>query len=114
MPFFVLRLVLVLGGIVGGVFGFKKFTENAEKKYFNNGVCKKCGGHFRIIEGTKESFAKGYRCDCCDNCVWISYGSDVGYEYKPSKDAVQVELDLLQLKKQKRKINPRGKGDESV
>lgn len=85
MPFFVLRLILVFGGIVGGVLGFKKFTESAEKKYFNKGVCKKCGGHFKIIEGTTGNNPKGYRCDVCDNCVWISYGSDMGYKYTPSK-----------------------------
>jgi len=85
MPFFVLRLILVLGSIVGGVFGFKKLTEIAEKKYFNNGSCKKCGGHFKIIEGDVGNDPKGYKCDVCDNCVWISYGSDIGYKYTPSK-----------------------------
>lgn len=105
MPFFVLRLVLVFGGIVGGVFGFKKFTENTEKKYFNNGVCKRCGGHFKLIQGTKESPAKGYKCDICDNCVWISYGSDEGYVYKSSeyKNEVDLELSLLKLKGKKGK-----------
>ena len=85
MPFFILRLIIVCGGIVGGVLGFKKLTENAEKKYFNEGVCKKCGGHFKIVEGTIGRDPKGYKCDVCDNCVWISYGSDLEYKYTPSK-----------------------------
>jgi hypothetical protein len=91
----------VTGAIVGGVFGFKKFTENAEKKYFNKGVCKKCNGHFKLIEGTKESLAKGYKCDICDNCVWISYGSDYEYKYTPSNDS-DIELELLKLKGKRR------------
>ncbi len=84
MPFFVLRLVLTLGTIAGAIVGVNKFTKYSEKNYFNKGVCKKCGGHFKLIEGTIGSPAKGYKCDVCDNCVWISYGSDEGYEYEPS------------------------------
>jgi hypothetical protein len=87
MPFFVLRLLVTLGLLAGIVVGTNRFTEHSEKKYFNKGVCKKCGGHFKWIEGTKGSLAKGYKCDVCDNCVWISYGADVGYEYIQSKAA---------------------------
>lgn len=87
MPFFVLRLILVLGGFAAAIVGVNRFTKNSEVKYFNNGNCSKCGGHYKIIEGTIGSDPKGYRCDVCDNCVWISYGSDAEYEYTPSKHA---------------------------
>ena len=90
MPFFVLRLLLTIGSIAGLFIGTKKYTEYSEKKYFNNGVCQKCGGHFKFIEGTINSPAKGYKCDVCDNCVWISYGSDIGYKYEPSKGSQEV------------------------
>ena len=41
----------------------------------------------KIVEGTIDAPSKGYKCDVCDNCVWISHGSDMGYKYTPSKGA---------------------------
>jgi len=87
MPFFVLRLLIVIGSLAGIIIGTNRLTEHSEKKYFNKGVCKKCKGHFKLIEGTLGSPSKGYKCDVCDNCVWISYGSDVDYKYVPSMAA---------------------------
>jgi hypothetical protein len=68
-------------------FGIGKFTKESEKNYFNKGICTKCGGHFKRIPGTRVSGNKGYQCDVCDNCVWITFGSDKDYIYTPSKNA---------------------------
>ncbi|MDX1806224.1 MAG: hypothetical protein R3267_04275 [Paenisporosarcina sp.] len=87
MPFAILRFLLGIGAIAGLFVGANKFTKYSEEKYFNKGVCKKCAGHFKIIEGTVNTTTKGYKCDVCDNCVWIAYGADLGYEYTPSKHA---------------------------
>ena len=87
MPFFVLRLLLLIGSLAGLVVGANKLTKTSERNYFNKGVCKKCAGHYKLIEGTIDAPSKGYKCDVCDNCVWIAYGSDMGYKYTPSKGA---------------------------
>lgn len=91
MPFFLLRLILGIGALAGLFVGANKLTEVSEKNYFNKGTCKKCGGHFKLIEGTLDSLAKGYKCDVCDNCVWISCGADIGYQYTPSKAYMKGE-----------------------
>jgi len=87
MPIFILRLILGIGALIGTFVGVNKLTERSEISYWNKGVCKKCNGHFKLIEGTVDAPSKGYKCDVCDNCVWISHNSDFGYKYKPSKDA---------------------------
>jgi hypothetical protein len=83
------RLALLAAGAGGTFLGLKKFTEKSEYNYFNKGVCKKCGGHFKMIPGTEVKGAKGYKCDVCDNCVWITFGTDEGYIYTPSKNKRQ-------------------------
>lgn len=49
-----LRVGLFAGSLLGLGLGAKKYTEYSEKEYFNNGICKKCGGHFELIEGTEQ------------------------------------------------------------
>jgi len=93
MPFFILRLLLGIGTLAGLVVGTNKLTEISERKYFNKGKCNKCGGHFKVIEGTTRTTTRGYKCDVCDNCVWISHGSDVGYKYIPSAQAKKDNKD---------------------
>ena len=88
LPLFLIPLVKTLAwgaGAVGAAIGVGKFTQYSEENYFNNGVCQKCGGHFKPIETTENHIEKGYKCDFCDNCVWISFGTDKGYKYVPSK-----------------------------
>lgn len=92
LPLFVIPLIKALawgGAAVGAAFSVGKFTQESEKAYFNNGICNKCGGHYKRIEGTKKTGHKGYKCDVCDNCVWIAFGTDEGYVYKPSKKSKQ-------------------------
>ncbi len=91
MPVLILRIILGLGALAGLFVGVNKFTERAEKSYWNKGVCKKCGGHFKVVEGTLRTTTKGYKCDVCDNCVWITHGSDIEYEYTPSKGAKKCQ-----------------------
>jgi hypothetical protein len=81
--------VIIKGALIAaGLVGVGKFIHSSEKNYFNNGICKKCGGHFKYIEGTGiVNNQKGYKCDVCDNCVWIAFGTDKGYVYKKSKNA---------------------------
>ena len=81
------KAAIWIGGLAGVAVGTGKFVKNSEENYFNNGVCKKCGGHFKYIEGTEQKGSKGYKCDVCDNCVWIDFGTDDGYVYTPSKHA---------------------------
>ena len=85
MPLAIIRLLATLGTLAGLFFGAKKLTETSERTYWNKGVCKKCGGHFKLIEGTIDAPSKGYKCDVCDNCVWITHNTDMGYKYTPSK-----------------------------
>lgn len=77
----IVRIALMIAGVAATSLGIGKFTKESEKSYFNKGVCKKCGGNFKFIEGTAVKGAKGYKCDVCDNCVWISFGSDKDYIY---------------------------------
>lgn len=88
IPIFV-RFGLISAGTLGITLCIKKYAEYSEKKYFNNGVCKKCSGNFKYIEGTEKQGIKGYKCDVCDNCIWIALGTDgkINYKYKPSKNA---------------------------
>lgn len=81
----IIRLALAGFGFTSAVWGVSKMTEIGEKKLFNKGVCPKCGGHFKYIEGTEVKGSKAYKCDFCNDCVLVSYGADIGYEYKPSK-----------------------------
>ena len=88
LPLFIPAIVkglLWAGGLVGFGVGAAKYTQHSEENYFNKGVCKKCGGHFKYIEGTESKGNRGYKCDFCDNCVWVAFGSDEGYVYVPSK-----------------------------
>jgi hypothetical protein len=87
MPLLLLRLIALVGSLAGIFFGAKHFTKTSEASYWNKGVCKKCGGHFKLVEGTRDANEKGYKCDVCDNCVWVSFGSDMGYKYIPSMAA---------------------------
>ena len=80
----VVKGALWIGAGVAGAVGIGKFTKQSEENYFNNGVCKKCGGHFKPIERKEPHVEKGYKCDFCDNCVWITFGTDEGYKYTPS------------------------------
>lgn len=85
------RLIFWGLSIGGFLIGTKKFTEHSERNYFNKGICPKCGGHFKHIPRTEVKGSKGYKCDFCDNCVWISFGADDGYIYTPSKYAKRGE-----------------------
>lgn len=80
----IVKGILWIGGLAAGAIGVGKFTQHSEENYFNNGVCKKCGGHFKLIETSEKHVEVGYKCDFCDNCVWIAFGSDKGYVYTPS------------------------------
>ena len=74
--------ILTGAGVAGFGFGIFKATQSGERKLFNRGVCPKCDGHFKKIENVTEN---GYKCDFCDNTVWISFGADDDYVYVPSK-----------------------------
>jgi hypothetical protein len=82
-----IKAAMWIGGIGAAAFGVGKFTQQSEINYFNKGVCTKCGGHFKYIEGTAKKGNSGYKCDVCDNCIWITFGSDRGYTYTPSPKA---------------------------
>lgn len=85
----IVRIGIFGTGAIGLSYGIKKYAEYNERKYFNKGICKKCSGHFKYIEGTEENGVKGFKCDVCDNCIWIALGTDekINYKYKPSKNA---------------------------
>jgi hypothetical protein len=83
------RVLVAVASVVGLGVGTAKYVKHSEKNYFNKGICKKCGGHFKYIEGTEVKGSKGYKCDVCDNCVWIDFGTDDGYIYEPSENARQ-------------------------
>ena len=83
----VIKGLLWAASLAGIGIGAQKFTKYSEENYFNKGVCTKCGGHLKYIEGTESKGNKGYKCDVCDNCVWVAFGTDEGYVYTPSKNA---------------------------
>ena len=85
---------IILGGaaLVGAVWGLGKLTEKGERQLFNKGVCPKCDGNFKRIEGTEGD--RGYRCDYCSNVVWISFGADDGYTYTQSKKSKEFHSNL--------------------
>lgn len=85
----IIKGALWISTLAAGAIGVGKFTKQSEENYFNNGICKKCGGHFKIIEKSEKHIETGYKCDFCDNCVWITFGTDKGYVYKPSRISQQ-------------------------
>lgn len=50
-------------------------ARHIEKKSWNNGVCPKCGGRYRLF-GTDSQGGRGYSCEDCDHTIWISYNVD--------------------------------------
>lgn len=84
---FLAKAAFWTAGAVGMTVGAVAFTKNSERRYFNNGVCQKCGGHFKMIKGTEQKGNKAYKCDVCDSVVWIIFGTDDGYKYTPSRRA---------------------------
>ena len=86
------RVVLFGAGLVAGAWGLGKLTQKGERQLFNKGVCPKCDGHFKRIEGTQGD--RGYRCDYCSNVVWISFGADDGYEYSQSRKSKEFHENL--------------------
>lgn len=65
-------LVYIIGGlsIIAAIGTF--FAVHYEKKLFNNGTCRKCGGRLRWFDYDSHS-GRGYACQDCDNIVWVSY-----------------------------------------
>lgn len=43
-----------------------------EKRLFNKGTCRKCGGRLSWFDCDSQS-GRGYACQECDNIVWVSY-----------------------------------------
>lgn len=43
-----------------------------EKRLFNKGICRKCGGRLNWFDCDSQ-FGRGYACQECDNIVWVSY-----------------------------------------
>jgi len=82
---FLAKATFWTAGALGMTLGAVAFTKNSEKRYFNKGICQKCGGHFEMIKGTEQKGNKAYKCDVCDSVVWIIFGTDDGYVYEPSK-----------------------------
>lgn len=79
-----LRVILAGAGIGAGILGLKTLNNIGEEKLFNNGVCPKCSGHFKLkaeVEGSRA-----YKCDFCSNSVLLTNSSivDKEYVYKPS------------------------------
>lgn len=62
----VILLVMVVGMIV---------TRNHEKKEYNDGICPKCGGKFKLFDYDSQG-GRGYHCDKCGIFVWVSYNVD--------------------------------------
>ena len=62
----VILLVMVVGMAV---------TRNHEKKEYNDGICPKCGGKFKLFDYDSQG-GRGYHCDKCGRFVWVSYNVD--------------------------------------
>ena len=83
----VLKVAAMASAFAGVIIASGSYIKYSEKNYFNDGVCPKCGGHFKYIEGTATKGSKGYKCDVCDNCIWVDFDADKNYKYVPSKNA---------------------------
>jgi len=44
-----------------------------EKKAYNGGKCPNCGGKLKHF-GTDSQGGRGYVCEKCSYCTWVSYG----------------------------------------
>lgn len=76
--------VLVIAGLGIGGWQLLKWRESER---FNSGVCN-CGGHFEAfpkkVQECLPGTTRGYQCDACRRTIWLTYATDVDYEYTKS------------------------------
>lgn len=63
---------LVLGGLAAFLFGSAIVGILIEKKEYNSGCCPKCGKKLVQLD-TDSQGGRGYICEECDYCAWVSY-----------------------------------------
>lgn len=79
-------------------------NRSTEKTWWNDGKCPKCGQPWVWFD-TDSQGGRGYKCNNCNKCIWISYKNiDAGY-VSPQKDNSSAE-------KKKRGRKPKNKQTE--
>ena len=73
--------LIFMGLLIAGGFTIALIARAFEKKAFNNGYCKECGNKLRYFD-TDSQGGRGYICDKCGHCVWVSYNVDKGMDSK--------------------------------
>ena len=63
---------LIIIGILIILFIVGCISEYLEKKYFNNGICPKCG-HKLYYFDTDSHGGKGYTCNNCNYTTWVTW-----------------------------------------
>lgn len=61
---------IFLGMLVLGLFAL--FGYLIEKRLYNKGICPNCGTPLRYFD-TDSQGGRGYICDSCKYCIWVSY-----------------------------------------
>lgn len=54
-------------------------ARTVDKKAFNKGYCKECGNKLRHFSVDSQG-GRGYICDKCGHCVWVSYNVDKDFK----------------------------------
>lgn len=65
-----------------------------EKKDYNEGRCKTCGGKLRYFD-TDSQGGRGYRCENCHRVVWVSWGADKPKKHTEKHKEKRSELTLF-------------------
>ena len=47
---------------------------HSERKWFNNGICPKCGARLKYFD-TDSQGGRGYTCEKCNYCTWVSWNT---------------------------------------
>ena len=70
-----MELIAIL--LVNAVFLSLFFTIGylVNKKIYNKGICRKCGGKMKYFD-TASNFSNGYYCEKCHNTEWVGLGAD--------------------------------------
>ena len=69
-------LIILLITLIVIFIGSMIFQYISEKKKYNKGICKKCGGKLRHFDNDSQS-GIGLCCDTCNEYFWISWFRDI-------------------------------------
>lgn len=61
----------ILGSLAVFIFGDVVIGILLEKKAYNNGYCPHCGK--KLLLDTDSQGGRGYICEECGYCAWVSY-----------------------------------------